>query len=125
MKLKSLLLLNALVAGASGLCGVLLPEMLLSLAGIAPGSETLLVARFAGLGNLVICLVAWLTRDVSDAEARRAVILVLLIANILGAAISISGILSGVMILGWPVAGLYLVFVLGYAYFQFFEQSTS
>jgi hypothetical protein len=39
--------------------------------------------------------------------------------------ISISGIISGVMKGGWPVVGIYLLFALGYAYFQFFKRSNS
>jgi hypothetical protein len=125
MKIKGLLTLNAVVAGASGICGVLIPRILLDLAGIIPDPSTLLMARYAGLGSLVICLVAWLFRNVSDAEAERAVVLTLLIANLLGASISVSGIISGIMMLGWPVFGLYLIFAVGYAYFQFFERDVS
>jgi len=45
--------------------------------------------------------------------------------NICGVIISISGIISGVMKNGWPVVGIYLLFALGYAYFQFFKGGES
>jgi uncharacterized RDD family membrane protein YckC len=63
-----------------------------------------------------------LPENVEDQKAQRAIILALLITNIIGVIISVSGIISGVMTRGLPVVGIYLFFTLGYAYFLFFKK---
>ena len=124
MNLKNLMIVNAIVSGASGICAVLIPGPVLSLYGVTSGPTVTLMAQYAGLGSIVIGLVAWLTRNVKDSEAQRAIILTLLIANIIGVIISVLGTISGVMKVGWPVVGVYLFFSLGYAYFLFIKQKT-
>jgi uncharacterized RDD family membrane protein YckC len=69
--------------------------------------------------------VAWFARNIEDRKAQKAIVLAFLITNILGVIISISGMVSGVMKDGWPVVGIYLLFALGYAYFQFFKRGDS
>lgn len=124
MKLRNLLIINAIVSCASGICAVLIPEPVLSLYGVTSGPAVLLMAQYAGLGSIVIGLIAWLTRNVKDSDAQRAIILTLLIANIIGAIISVLGTISGIMKVGWPVVGFYLFFALGYAYFKFIKKNT-
>jgi len=125
MKLRTLLVINSIVLGASGICAVLFPASVLSLYGVVLGPSVILMAQYAGLGSIAIGLVAWLTRNVEDSEAQRAIILAFLITNIIGVIISVLGTLSGVMKVGWPVVGLYLLFAIGYAYFQIIKQTTS
>ena len=119
MRLRTLLAANAVVSGASGICAVLIPAPVLSLYGVVPGPAVMLMAQYAGLGSIAIASIAWLTRDVQDPRARRAVILALLIAHAVGVVISVLGTLSGVMDVGWPVIAIYLFFASGYAFFQF------
>jgi hypothetical protein len=124
MQLKNLLMLNAIVSCASGICAVLIPGPVLSLYGVASGPAVILMAQYAGLGSIVIGMIAWLARVFKDSDAQRAIILALFIANIIGAIISVLGTTSGIMKVGWPVVGLYLLFALGYAYFLFIKQNT-
>jgi cytosine/uracil/thiamine/allantoin permease len=103
MKLKNLLIINAVVLGGSGIGAVLVPAKVLSLYGVTLGPAVILMAQYAGLGSIAIGLVAWFARNVEDSRAQRAIILALLIAYVIGVIISVLGTISGVMKVGWPV----------------------
>jgi hypothetical protein len=123
MKLKYLLVVNAIVLGGSGLSAILMPAKVISLYGVELGREVIMMAQYAGLGSVAIGLVAWFSRNVEDLKAQRAIILAFLITYAIGIIISVQGTISGVMKVGWPVIILYLVLALGYAYFQFMKRS--
>jgi len=74
MKLKNLLVVNAIVLGFSGINAVLLPAMVLSLYGVTPGPASLLMAQYAGLGSIAIGMVAWFARNIEDLKAQGAII---------------------------------------------------
>jgi len=121
LKLKSLLIANAVVLGCSGICAILLPSFVLSLYGVESGPAAQLMAQYAGLGSLVIGLIAWFSRNVTDPKAQRSIVMAFLICYVIGTMVSVSGTISGTMKIGWAVIGLYLVFALGYAYILLFK----
>jgi hypothetical protein len=119
MKLRTLLIVNAFVLGCSGILAVLLPSSVLSLYGVESGPAAQLMAQYAGLGSLVIALLAWFSRNVNDPKAQKAIILAFLISYFLGVIISVFGTISGTMTIGWAVVGIYLLFAIGYGYILF------
>jgi len=121
MKLKSLLVVNSIVLGFSGICAILLPSSVLSLYGVESGPAVQLMAQYAGLGSLVIGLIAWFSRNVEDSKAQRSIVMAFLICYIIGTIVSVFGTISGTMKIGWAVIGLYLVFALGYGYILLFK----
>ena len=123
MKLRFFLIANAVVLGVSGLCAVILPKSVLSLYGVTSDPAATLMAQYAGLGSIAISLIAWFGRDMNEAQAKKLIIPAFLISFGIGVIISVLGTISGIMKIGWAVVGLYLVFALGYAYFQFFKRS--
>ena len=123
MKLKNLLVLNAIVLGGSGISAVLMPSNVISLYGVELNSAVIMMAQYAGLGSIAIGLVAWFSRDVEDLKAQRAIILAFLITYVIAIIISVQGTISGVMKIGWPVIVLYLLLAFGYSYFQFRKRS--
>jgi len=125
MKLKTLLVINAVIGICSALTAILFGEKVLSMYGVDSNPAASLMGQYAALGTIAMVLVAWFARNVEDRKAQRAIILAFLITNIIGVIISISGIISGVMKHGWPVVGIYLLFTLGYSYFQFFKRADS
>jgi hypothetical protein len=125
MKLKTLLVFNAVIGICSALTAILFGEKVLSMYGVDANPASSLMGQYAALGTIAMVLVAWFARNVEDRKAQRAIILAFLITNIIGVIISISGIISGVMKHGWPVVGIYLLFTLGYSYFQFFKRGDS
>ncbi len=90
---------------------------MLSIYGVTQGPGEILMARYFGVALIAIGLVFWLARDVTDAAARRAIILGLLISNIVGVIVSVQGTLTGVMsAVGWSAVGIYGLLALGLAY---------
>jgi hypothetical protein len=122
MKLKSLLIVNAVVLGCSGIGAILLPSNVLSLYGVESGPAVKLMAQYAGLGSFVIGLIAWFSRNVKDAKAQDAIILAFLITYVIGVIVSVFGTMSGLMKIGWAVVGIYLLFALAYAYILFLKK---
>jgi hypothetical protein len=125
MKLKTLLVLNAVVFAGSALTAILFSEKVLSMYGVDSNPAASLMGQYSALGTIAMALIAWFARNVEDRKAQLAIILAFLITNILGVIISISGIISGVMKNGWLVVGIYMLFALGYAYFQLFKRDDS
>ena len=90
---------------------------MLSIYGVTQGPGEILMARYYGVALIAIGLVFWLARDVTDARARRAIILGLLISDFIGVIVSVQGTLSGVMsAVGWSAVGIYVLLGLGVAY---------
>ena len=125
MKLKTLLVINAVVSVISATAFMLFPEKGNAMYGVESNPASLFMGLYGALGSLAIASVTWFARNVEDRKAQRAIILAFLITYIIGVIISVSGTISGVMKYGWPVVGIYLLFALGYAYFQFFKRGDS
>jgi hypothetical protein len=121
MKLKNLLIVNAIVLGGSGISAVLMPSKVLSFYGVELNPAVLMMAQYAGLGSIAIGLVAWFSRNVEDLKAQCAIVLAFLITYVIALIISVQGTISGVMKVGWPVVVLYSLLASGYAYFQFIK----
>jgi hypothetical protein len=117
MKFKTIFIIHAIVPLAYGICFELVPAIVLSIYGVTQGPDEILMGRYFGVALIAIGLVCWLSRDITDAKARRAIILALLVSNIIGAIVSVQGTLSGVMsAVGWSAVGIYVLLTLGVAY---------
>jgi NAD/NADP transhydrogenase beta subunit len=122
MKLKHLLIINAVVCFVYGITFVLSPATVLSLHGLAQDPSAKLTGQFYGSALIAIGLLTWLARNVTDSEARRAIILALLISDVIGVVIAVLGTVSGPMnAFGWSGAAVYALLALGYGYFQFMK----
>ena len=119
MKLKTLLIINAVVLGVSGICAVLKPAIVCSLYGVDINPEVLMMSQYAGLGSIAVGLVAWFCKKIKDSRALKGILLALLMTYTVGIIISVQNTISGVITFGWPVIVLYSVFAIGYAYFLF------
>lgn len=126
MRLKYLLVVNAVVCFIYGIAFLLSPATVLSLHGIVHDSGTKLTGQFYGVELVAIGLLTWLARNAEDSEARQAMILALLISDVIGIIIAVLGTVTGVMnAFGWSGAAVYAVLAVGYAYFQFVKPSAS
>jgi hypothetical protein len=118
MKLKTLLIIKAIVCLGFGPLLLFLPGQLLNLLGTSFGTGAALTAREYGatlFGNLFL---TWLSRNSEDSVARRAIIwhlfiydAVALVATLI---IQLSG---GLNVLGWGIVVVYLFFTIGFGYF--------
>ena len=120
MKFSTFMVIYAVLSAAFGLGFVLAPGQILPLYGVAPDAALRLIGQLFGAVLISLALLTWLARNISDTEARRAIVLALLVGEALGFILALIGQLNGVLnALGWLVVAVYLFLVLGLAYFQF------
>ena len=126
MKLKTLLIINAVIALVYGINLLVIPETVMTLHGITFGPAAVLMGRYFGATLLGVGLLFLLARDVTDMEAQSAIVLSMLILMVAGLIVSLQGTLTGVMnAVGWSAVAIYLFLGLGYAYFQFVKPEES
>ena len=120
MKFSTFMVIYALVSAVFGLGFVLMPGQLLPIYGVEPDAALRLIGQFFGAALLSLAILAWLVKNLSDSEARRAIILALFVGEAIGFIFALIGQFNGILnVLGWSVVVVYLVFALGLAYFQF------
>jgi uncharacterized membrane protein len=120
MKFSTFMVVYAVVSAAFGLGFVLMPGQLLPIYGVDPDSALRLIGQFFGAALLSLAILAWLVRNLSDSETRRAIVLALFVGETIGFIMALIGQLNGILnVLGWSVVVVYLIFTLGLAYFQF------
>jgi len=123
MKLGNLLIAGAVVTLIFGLALVLIPGSLLSLYGIEVEAAGILLARLFGAAFLGYTVLNWSARNASDSEVLRGIVLANLIMDVVGFVVTLLGQLAQVAnALGWSSVALYLLFSLGFAYFQFMKR---
>lgn len=120
MKLQHLLVFAAIVSILYGLGLLLIPAQLFSFYGVAQSAEATLMGRLFSGALLGLGLVAWFARGIDASATRQAVVPSFLIGALVGLIVSAHGVYSGLInSLGWSVVIIYLLLVLGFAYFQF------
>jgi hypothetical protein len=120
MKLRDLLIINAVVILVYAVGALFVPATMLMMYGITSGVGEQLMIRYFGASMLALGLLSWLVRNGHDASLRRAIIPAFLVFDFSGGVVSLLGTLSKVMSpLGWQVVVIYLLLCLGFGYFQF------
>jgi hypothetical protein len=123
MKLGNLLTAGAVVTLVFGLSLVLVPGGLLSFYGITVNDAGILIARLFGAAFLGFTVLNWSARKAADSEILRGIVLANLIMDAVGFIVTLLGQLAGLAnALGWSSVALYLLFGLGFAYFQFVKR---
>jgi hypothetical protein len=119
MKLKGLLIAHAIIALVAGIVALLIPDQFISWLGPKADAAGLLVVQYGGVWLIGIGLLAWFVRDVDETEARSGITfafftmsLIALIVAVL-AQIATTPVFNG---LGWVIAIIQLLLVLGYGY---------
>jgi hypothetical protein len=120
MKLKYLFIFNAFATIIFGIGSVLMPQTLVSLFGSTLNPAGVLMMQYGGVWLIGLGLLAWLARNASDSEARKAVILAFMVCYGVAFVVALLAQLNAVLnAFGWGTVGLNLVLALGYGYFQF------
>jgi hypothetical protein len=126
MNIRNLFTVSAIVAGLFGLAFVLVPGPLTELYGIELSDGGLYVGRLLGAAFLMFAVLTWQSRDAQDSTARQAIILALLVGFVVGFVVSLVGQFNNIVnALGWTTVAIYLLFSVGYGYFQFRKPETS
>ncbi len=119
MKLRTFLIIIAIIALGYGLGLAFLPAFMNSTYGFGTSVSEILLTRFFGVELLGLGVVAWFSKDLTGASVRP-ILMGSLIADTLGAIFALMGTLSGVMnSVGWSAFAIYFLIALGCAYFQF------
>ena len=122
MKLNNLLVVAAVIAAVFGVAFVLASGPLLAIYGITLDKAGMLVAQLFGALLIGFAVLNWFARNVTDPEARQAVVLGNLAGDVVGFVVILIGQLAGIAnALGWANVALYLLLALGFAYVQFMQ----
>ena len=125
MKLGTVFTVNAIVALLFGLGFVLVPEATLAPYGVTTDQAGIDIARLFGAAVLGYAVLTWSARKSEESAARRAIVLALFLSFSIGLVVTVVNQLSGVAnALGWSTVAIYLLFALGYGYFQFAQPSS-
>ncbi len=120
MKLNTFLLLAAINWILFGLGGLFVPQSTFS--SIAGDGVTNALLQHVASSALVLGLLAWFTRKLTDPDARRLIITIFIIAFAVSAIINGMGIINGIYpSFDWIFVGIDLIFAFGFAYFRFIK----
>jgi hypothetical protein len=120
MKLKTLMVVNALVAAAFGIGFVVMPGQVMSFYGPEVTAPLEYVAQLFGGALVAFAVLTWTAQNAPDSVARRAILLAMFIGDCIGCVVALIGQLGGVMnALGWSTVVIYLLLAIGFGYFCF------
>ena len=118
MKLGALFTVNAVIAGLFGAALLVAPVQLLEMYGVTLNPGSVLVSRLFGAALFGYGSLSWLARAAGPSDALRAIVLSLCIADAIGFAAALQGVLGGaVNALGWSTVALYGGLAAGFGYF--------
>jgi hypothetical protein len=120
MNLKNLITIQVILFILGGLGSLLAPQAFLSPFGVTLDESGVGLARLYGVTVLMAAVICWLARDAAPSEARRAIVIGLIVGNGLAFIAMIVNILSGAYTsLAWVNAVFFLLLAIGFGYFQF------
>jgi hypothetical protein len=124
MKLKTLMIIKAVICISFGFLLLVFPQFLLNLLGTELGAGGLFTAREYGAALIGTLLLTWFARDAGESQARKAIILDLFIYDGIALIVTSYNVLAGVLNwLGWGIVAVYLFFTIGYGYFWFRKET--
>jgi hypothetical protein len=122
VKLSNLLVVSAVIGAVFGVAFVVASGPLAAIYGITLDRAGMLVAQLFGAALIAFAVLNWFARNVTDPEARQAVVLANLTGDAIGFVVILIGQLGGIAnTLGWSTVVIYLLLALGFAYFQFMQ----
>jgi hypothetical protein len=125
MKLSNFLALKAFVSFIFAIGALLAPVYLVALHGFQLDDFGTVLARYYGALLFGIGLLCWSLRSkLAKSDLRRSILFALLIADTLGFITALAGQLSvNLGLLGWIDTAIWLILVLGLAYFRFADST--
>ena len=125
MRLKTLLIIKAIVCLCLGIPILIVPNFVYSIFGATLAEGGVFAAREYGASMIGILMLTWFARNSQESDARWAIILALFVYDAIGAIVTLVAILAGAINpLGWMVVALYLFLALGFGYFLFPRKKT-
>ncbi len=126
MKLKTLLVINAILLGFFGFISLLAPEASATPYGLTLDPLSKHLNQLLGAFFLGFAVLAWMARKVTAPDAIRAILLAFFLSYSIAMIVTIIDVLSGLgNALGWSSVAIYLLMLLGFGYFLFVKPSPS
>jgi hypothetical protein len=126
VKLNNLLVVAAVIGAIFGVAFVVVSGPLLAVYGITLDKAGTLVAQLFGALLIGLAVLNWFARNVTDPEARNAVVFGNLVGDVVGFVVILIGQLAGIAnALGWANVAIYLLLAMGFAYVQFMQPRTA
>jgi hypothetical protein len=126
MKLKTLLIIKAIVCLCFGVSILFVPNFVYSIFGATLAAGGVFAAREYGASMMGNLMLTWFARNSQESDARWAIILALFIYDAVGFVITLIAIFAGALnSLGWLIVVLYLFFAVGFGYFLIPKRSPS
>ena len=126
MKLSNLLVVSAVIATIFGVGFVVATGPLLAIYGITLDKTGTVVGQLFGAALIGFAVLNWFARNVTDPEARRAVVLSNLVGNLIGFVVILLGQLAGIANqLGWSNVAIYALLTLAWLYVQFMQRDSA
>ncbi len=120
MPLRTVLVINALIALIFAIGFLAAPAQLLNAYGVVLPAGGILLARLFGAALVQIGLLAWGARRLPDAATLRVIALAYFVGSAVGLVCMVLGQLAGVVnSLGWLSVAIYVFLTAGYGYTQF------
>jgi hypothetical protein len=118
MKLKTLLIIKAIVCLCFGIPILIVPNFIYSIFGASLTVGGVFAAREYGASMMGNLMLTWFARNSQESEARWAIILALFVYDAFGFFVTLLAIISGALNpLAWLIVALYLFLALGFGYF--------
>ena len=122
MKLKSLLVIKAIVSLVFGILLLVVPAKLCSFLGMEMSSQGIFMAREYGGALIGIFLLCWFARNSEPSKALNAIIIFGFIYDLVNLIVSLEAKLSGITnFMGWGIVAIYLLMAFGFGYFLFLK----
>jgi hypothetical protein len=118
MKLKTVMLIKAVVCLVLGLPILFVPVFFYSFFGAPLNDGGVFAAREYGASLIGNLLLTWFARNAVDSDARRAIVLALCVYDAIGFLVTLIALFTGQLNpLGWLAVVIYLFFALAFGYF--------
>ena len=125
MNLRTLMVINTVIAGVFGIAFVLIPWQVLSIYGVQPNPAINYIGQLFGAALLAFAVLTWTAKSAADSDARTAIIRALFVGDALGFIVALIAQLGGVVNnLGWSTVIIYLFLAVGFGYYYIAKPSS-
>lgn len=115
MPLRSLLMINAALAGLHGLGFIFVPGAMLSLYNIADSVGARFIGQLFGAEMMVVTMITWMCHNMIEKRTLHAIVLANLVADIVATVVSFNAVLIGATgTMGWVMASIFALLTAGY-----------
>jgi hypothetical protein len=115
MRLKIFMVVNAIIAVIVGLLLIFIPSTIVRFFGLTPDAGMDLDGQLYGSELILMGLVAWFARDITELKYERRIYAAFTIANLISLVISAVGVATRTFdAVGWIAIAAYLILTVGY-----------